>query len=352
MDDGSILSLRDLREDIQRNYEHRLAQAPWKKGDAELVPAAGACSTCPKRTGASPLLFDLGKTPDKTDACLDGDCYRGKEAAWLKRRIDQTLEVHPETKLVEKDIDGKRARLPVGKHTVLNYYQYDQVKSKTPGAVPALVVRGGSLGETIYIKPHKALGESSAAAKPKPPDPALKAKRAYVETVQAHLKDLTNRELLELGQRCQKLTPRLVATFIGWDHSATELTRRWATMEKMPAETANLRIWDYLRDQMVEDLFVSGDYAVPGSLAWAKSLVAGLSLPLPAEPELPAAKPASAKPATKAKRPAAKARAKALGKAGRKTKPKATPRTKLVTIRQAGATTFKRVKAGRRGGKR
>jgi len=58
-----------------------LAAAPWSKKDAQLVPEAGACNTCTKRTGHNPLLFD--ESASKDDRCLDGACYEAKFAAHL-----------------------------------------------------------------------------------------------------------------------------------------------------------------------------------------------------------------------------------------------------------------------------
>lgn len=69
----------DARE-VVRDYMLVLADAPFDVKDARLVPAAGACEACPKRTGAQRELFgDEGKA----DHCLDRDCYQGKaDAHW------------------------------------------------------------------------------------------------------------------------------------------------------------------------------------------------------------------------------------------------------------------------------
>lgn len=76
------LSVRELRALIQRDYMLNLADAPFDLKDAVLVSAAGACSTCPKRTGAQPELFAEVKS---ADVCLDKLCYQGKCAAFLVR---------------------------------------------------------------------------------------------------------------------------------------------------------------------------------------------------------------------------------------------------------------------------
>ena len=48
-----------------------LKDAPFNKRDAHLVPTAGSCADCPKRTGHNKLLFgdDLGKQGDQCKLC-------------------------------------------------------------------------------------------------------------------------------------------------------------------------------------------------------------------------------------------------------------------------------------------
>jgi ParB family transcriptional regulator, chromosome partitioning protein len=61
-----LLPVRNLQFWIESNVLLILELAPFDKRDAQLVPAAGSCVTCPKRTGKNKLLFaELGKQ----DAC-------------------------------------------------------------------------------------------------------------------------------------------------------------------------------------------------------------------------------------------------------------------------------------------
>lgn len=52
-----LLPVRHLREWIEHNILLELASAPFSKEDATLVPDAGSCLECPKRTGHNTLLF-------------------------------------------------------------------------------------------------------------------------------------------------------------------------------------------------------------------------------------------------------------------------------------------------------
>lgn len=67
---------------IQERYMLALKGAPFPRDDADLVPAAGTCTACPKRTGnAQDLFADVSGT----DVCTDPDCYRDKRVANMRR---------------------------------------------------------------------------------------------------------------------------------------------------------------------------------------------------------------------------------------------------------------------------
>jgi ParB/RepB/Spo0J family partition protein len=52
------MSFRQAVDHIQREYMLRLSDGGFPTTDPDLVPAAGACSTCPKRTGNQADLFE------------------------------------------------------------------------------------------------------------------------------------------------------------------------------------------------------------------------------------------------------------------------------------------------------
>ncbi len=86
---GQPLSATAAADYIRRKYMLRLAQAEFDPADATLVAAAGACTTCPKRTGNHPELF--GDVTD-ADTCTDGGCFDGKETAHHERYA-RTMEM-------------------------------------------------------------------------------------------------------------------------------------------------------------------------------------------------------------------------------------------------------------------
>jgi len=111
---------------IERKYMLVLKDAPFGVRDAKLVPEAGACAGCPKRTGAHRVLFD---DLDETDRCTDSECFERKiEALWEKRC--KTAKRKGETVLPEADSE----RLFVGKNLACpwKYVDLDETCGEDP----------------------------------------------------------------------------------------------------------------------------------------------------------------------------------------------------------------------------
>jgi ParB/RepB/Spo0J family partition protein len=85
-EEKSLITVSQLAEVVRSEYMLQLSTAPWKLKDPDLLPAAGACSQCPKRTGASPGLFDAIEL-GKKDRCLDRNCFAAKQAAHLAAAV-------------------------------------------------------------------------------------------------------------------------------------------------------------------------------------------------------------------------------------------------------------------------
>lgn len=77
------MSHRAALDYIQRQYMLQLSNAGFKTSDAELIPEAGPCTTCPKRTGNQKELFADVKS---ADVCTDPICFKAKQDAEWKRR--------------------------------------------------------------------------------------------------------------------------------------------------------------------------------------------------------------------------------------------------------------------------
>lgn len=77
------MSSRRAAEHMQQNYMLRLDQAPFKVADDKLLPKAGACGPCPKRTGNQVDLFPDVKS---ADTCTDPQCFSAKKAAHMEQQ--------------------------------------------------------------------------------------------------------------------------------------------------------------------------------------------------------------------------------------------------------------------------
>jgi len=75
---GESMSYRRAVVHIQANYTMDLTRAKFKLTDATLLPLAGACSKCPKKTGNQPEVF---KDIKSADVCTDPACYAEKRSA-------------------------------------------------------------------------------------------------------------------------------------------------------------------------------------------------------------------------------------------------------------------------------
>lgn len=79
--DNGPMSYRNALDLARRSYMLKLDQAPFALDDATLCPAAGACTVCPKHTGASPELWDKSDA----DVCTDTACFADKKEAHFDR---------------------------------------------------------------------------------------------------------------------------------------------------------------------------------------------------------------------------------------------------------------------------
>lgn len=86
---AEAVSVRELREWIEREIHLDLKNAPFDAGDANLLPTAGPCTACTKRTGNNPLLFPEIRNKS---LCTDPTCYKSKVQALVQLRVTPLIE--------------------------------------------------------------------------------------------------------------------------------------------------------------------------------------------------------------------------------------------------------------------
>lgn len=179
--DGKSFSnekVADVKEWIEEEIMQDLSKVSWKLDDAALFPQAGACSACPKRTGAGNLLFaDMAAD----NRCMDSHCFKIKKDKALMQDLTRIIEANPDIHL----LTTAHAALPV---EINNYLQkmkiktlkeYDDFKTSDWDSSYQIKSRGFYLTgwdqgkvKTIYLKGKKtsaAKGTSGKAADDGPP---------------------------------------------------------------------------------------------------------------------------------------------------------------------------------------
>jgi ParB family chromosome partitioning protein len=101
-----LLPVRNLQFWIEQNILLILKDAPFDKRDAQLVPAAGSCADCPKRTGHNKLLF---AEVSRQDACSDPNCYQAK----VNAHVAKTLASKPKLVQISTAYGVQRQDSPV-----------------------------------------------------------------------------------------------------------------------------------------------------------------------------------------------------------------------------------------------
>ena len=191
--DDEPTTFREASNMIQRRFMLQLDEAPWSLTDKKLLPAAGSCAACPKRTGNQPELFADVKAKD---TCTDPSCFaEKKEAHWVQ--IKTKAEAEGRKVLSEKEtqkvamhgfVSPATGFIDLNAHCYAAKNEDDDGTFKTYGEIlgkaapPSTLARsdGGKILELVPIADvtkllaakgvtvHGALG----APQPKPPAPS------------------------------------------------------------------------------------------------------------------------------------------------------------------------------------
>jgi ParB family transcriptional regulator, chromosome partitioning protein len=145
---AEAVTVRQLREWIEREVHLDLTNAPFDTEDDKLLPTAGSCPRCPKRTGTNPLLFPeaIGQ---KNSICTDRTCYRSKVEALVQLRV-KPLEASGEKPLRVSHVPSWQAN--GHEPDVLYSGQYRTAKkAECPHTKPAVVIDGTSAGTILHV---------------------------------------------------------------------------------------------------------------------------------------------------------------------------------------------------------
>lgn len=143
------LNFKEYAEWTREELMRPLGAAPFPTADPDLVPEAGSCRACPKRTGAQPDVFADVKG---ADVCTDTACFKAKvqahEVIVIAAAKAKGQQVIPESQAKElwrwehSEIDG--------------YTRLDKPDSRVSNTKMLKTVLGKDIPEPILLQnPHK-----------------------------------------------------------------------------------------------------------------------------------------------------------------------------------------------------
>ena len=144
-----LLPAKQLSAWIQNNLYLALADAPFDREDPTLNPAAGACVSCPRRSGYNTSLF----TDVQGDQCLDGPCYQIK----VNAHIDREIAARPELVQIENGYRSPKEKHPGavqrGHFREIEHTDNPDAEPIQPceAAKPAIIVYGKRVGTTLTV---------------------------------------------------------------------------------------------------------------------------------------------------------------------------------------------------------
>jgi ParB family chromosome partitioning protein len=144
---AEAVTVRSLREWIEREIHLDISHAPFGPQDGNLLPSAGSCAACPKLTGNNPLLFPEVR---QKSICTDRMCYRAKVEALVQIRI-KPLEESGVKPLRVSSASAWQTKKP--QPDVLYEGQYRRIteKNECQHTQPAVIVDGPKAGTVLHV---------------------------------------------------------------------------------------------------------------------------------------------------------------------------------------------------------
>ena len=179
---AEAVTVRELREWIEREIHLDITNAPFDPQDEALLPAAGSCAACPKRTGNNPLLFPEIRLKS---ICTDRACYRAKVEALVQIRT-KPLEAAGEKPLRVSHAPAWQAKGAKPDVLYEGQYRRAQKKAECPQTNPAVVIDGPDAGKLLHVCRNEKCPVHAAVTRyqPTPQERATRAKEALAERVE------------------------------------------------------------------------------------------------------------------------------------------------------------------------
>jgi ParB family chromosome partitioning protein len=178
---AEAVTVRQLRAWVEQEIHLDLTNAPFDPQDETLLPPAGSCAKCPKRTGNNPLLFPEVR---QKSICTDRACYRMKVEALVQTRMKPLEEAG------EKPLRVSHApawQIKQRNPDVLYEGHYRTVKkAECPQTRPAVVMDGTDAGKVLHVCGDEKCSVHARVSnyEPTPQERAARAKELLAERVE------------------------------------------------------------------------------------------------------------------------------------------------------------------------
>lgn len=219
-------TLDDLRHQI-RSACLPLRLAGWELDDAELVPAVGACTSCPRQTSADPDLFGSIEGARSDALCTDRRCWTAKQTAILEPKLREARAKHGRDLLLLEGSGGASMReqraltLPEALGKVARAWDWKKGRKNSPGARAAFVVSGPKAGTVEWVVPMNQPAASASAPPAKGPVPLDELRRRLERKRNAYLVDVLDTKIQAAEAAFVFRTPERTLQVLGtWGASA------------------------------------------------------------------------------------------------------------------------------------
>lgn len=238
---GGLSTVESARDSIQKRILLELGNAPFKLDDATLVPAAGPCTTCKKRTGNQAELF----ADFAADLCTDRTCHKGKlDALWQLRTKQAKAEG---VEVLSKKAAAEALRSTSPQYGTGPFVRLDEKPFNSKKSVRALfgkdlpvitLARDEESGAPVELVPRKAVEAllKTAAPKDSQPKPATDAKAKAAreaERIQAEVRRRTLVALVESAE-AHGILGSLGVLVMGAAHSLPDVAKTVANRRGCP----------------------------------------------------------------------------------------------------------------------
>jgi ParB family chromosome partitioning protein len=144
---AEAVTVRQLRAWIEREVLLDLTNAPFDASDETLLPSAGSCARCPKRTGSNPLLF---ADVQRKSTCTDRACYQSKVNAFVQIRVKR-VEAEGEKVLSVSQAPSWQTKGQSPNTLREGEFRRARAKGECPTTKPAILVDGRNAGTIFHI---------------------------------------------------------------------------------------------------------------------------------------------------------------------------------------------------------